>query len=210
MQSKMLLVAALPLLLAGCAMWDVGYTENKPVTRYSVTDSDKVPITFSVNMQATRSDVFALPTAQGLREKLETELRQTGLFSDVRYGAKGGSDSYHIEFSFQQAGMTPEQSLAVGMLAGYTLLLVPTGEVLTFDGSAVLSLQGRPIYSTAKAEKLCCLIWLPMAPAGLFMNSWCIWHCVERGTVRALVEDVASEHIRHFLKDSNVKVVVPE
>ncbi len=207
MKNNLSFVVPVVTLLSGCVMWDAGYTENKPVTRYAVPQSDKVPITFSVNMQADRSDVFALPTAQDLRERLEAELRSTGVFSDVKYGTKGGSDSYHVEFDFKQAGMTPEQSMAVGLLSGYTLLLIPTCEVLSFDGTAVLSLQDKPIYSTAKAEKLCCLIWLPMAPVGLFMNSWSIWFFTERGTVRALVEDVVAEHNRRFLKNSDVSVI---
>lgn len=95
--------------------------------------------------------------------------------------------------------MTVDDSMAVGLLAGYTFLLVPTVEVITFDVSAVLSLNGKPIYSTAKAEEIRCLVWLPLAPTGLFMNSWTAWHYAELGTVNALVNDIATYHKRHFL-----------
>ena len=126
------------------------------------------------------------------------------MFSEIHYGAKGGADSYHIEFSFHQGGTSIEDSMAAGIVAGYTLLLLPVWEVITFDGSAVLSLQGKPIYSTAKAEEMRCVIWLPLAPVGLFMNSWSVWYFLEKGSVNALCETIAQEHKKRFLKDSNV------
>ena len=126
-------------------------------------------------------------------------MKTTGLFSEVSYGKGDVNDSYHVSFLFRQAGMPVEDSREVGFLAGYTLLLVPTGELLTFDGSAVLSLKGKPIYATAKAEELRCLVWLPMAPVGIFMNSWAAWHYAEQGIVNALVNDIAAYHKRHFL-----------
>lgn len=204
MTSKFVFVGLLSTFLSGCAVLDAGYTENKPVRRYSVPSVDKVPITYSVSMKAERGDVFALPDIESLRKNIERALKDTGMFSEIHYGAKGGADSYHIEFLFHQGGATEEQSMGIGLIAGYTLLLVPIGEVFTFDGSAVLSLQGKPIYSTAKAEEMRCVIWLPLAPVGLFMNSWSVWHFLEKGSVNALCDAIAQEHKKRFLKDSNV------
>ena len=204
MSSKIMFAVLMLLTVSGCAIWDAGYTENKPVRRYSVPSVDKVPITYSVSMKSERGDVIALPDIESLRKNVERALKDTGMFSEIHYGTKGGVDSYHIEFSFHQGGISIEDSMAVGLLAGYTFLLVPVGEVLTFDGSAVLSLQGKPIYSTAKAEEMRCVIWLPLAPVGLFMNSWSVWHYLEKGSVNALCETIAQEHKKRFLKDSNV------
>lgn len=212
MKNKAFWLLSLVLLggLSGCVIWDAGYTENKPVSRYVVPTADKFPITYSVSMSAERDDVFALPDVNGLRKKIEDALMATGMFSEVLYSANGRQDSYHIDFSFRQAGMREDQSMLVGLLAGYTLFLLPTGEVLTFDGSAVLSLQGKPIFSTAKAEEIRCLNWLPLAPIGLFMNSWTVWSALEKGTVNALCEAIAQEHKRRYLKDSDVREIVVE
>ncbi len=86
------LLLSLALLggLSGCVIWDAGYTENKPVSRYVVPPADKFPITYSVSMSAERDDVFALPEVKGLRKKIEDALLATGMFSEVSYGAKGG------------------------------------------------------------------------------------------------------------------------
>ena len=208
MLSKLFFVVALVIAISGCAIWDAGYTENKPVRKYSVTSVDKLPITYSVSMKSERSDVIALPDMKSLRKNIERALKETGMFSEIHYGAKGGADSYHVEFSFHQGGTTIEDSMAAGIIAGYTMLLVPVGEIITFDGSAVLSLQGKPIYSTAKAEEMRCVIWLPLAPVGLFMNSWSVWHFLEKGTVNALCEAISQEHKRRFLKDSKITEIV--
>ena len=204
MLSKIMLAVLALLIVSGCAIWDAGYTENKPVRRNSVPSVDKVPITYSVSMKSERGDVIALPDIESLRKNIQRALKETGMFSEIHYGAKGGADSYHIEFSFHQGGTSIEDSMAAGIVAGYTLLLLPVWEVITFDGSAVLSLQGKPIYSTAKAEEMRCVIWLPLAPVGLFMNSWSVWYFLEKGSVNALCDVIAQEHKKRFLKDSNV------
>lgn len=201
MKSKLIIGIGISVLLPGCIMWDAGYTDNTPIIETRISVEDRVPISYDVILELDRNDIIAAPEMQELRDKIEEGLKATGLFSEILYGKGTIDDSYHVSFLFRQAGMTVEDSQAVGFLAGSTLLLVPTGEVLTFDGSAVLSLKGRPIYTTAKAEELRCLIWLPMAPAGLFMNSWSVWHYAELGTVNALVNDIAAYHRKHFLNE---------
>lgn len=208
MLSKLFSIVVLVVAVSGCVFWDAGYTENKPVRMYSVPLVDKLPITYSVSMKSERGDVIALPDIKSLRKNIERALKESGMFSEIHYGGKDGTDSYHIEFSFHQGGTSIEDSMAAGIIAGYTLLLIPVWEVITFDGSAVLSLQGKPIYSTAKAEEMRCVIWLPLAPAGLFMNSWSAWHFLENGLVNALCEAISQEHKRRFLKDSKVTEIV--
>lgn len=193
--------------LSGCAIWDAGYTENKPVARWQVPETDRIPITYSITLKSDRSDAFASPEHKELMHKIEKSLLETGLFTTVSYESGRGADSYHLAFDFHQAGMKVEDSMAVGLLAGYSLCLIPTGEVLTFDGSAVLSLQGTPIYSTAKAEDVQCLIWLPLAPAGIFLNAWTAWHMVELGTVNALVNDIANFHRQKFLSNADIRMI---
>ena len=199
MESKFILGATIAMICSGCIIWDAGYTENNPVVETLIPFDEKVPISYDLALELERGDIFAAPEIQELRDKIERGLKGTGLFPEISYGKGNTNDSYHVSFLFRQSGMTVDDSMAVGLLAGYTFLLVPTVEVITFDVSAVLSLNGKPIYSTAKAEEIRCLIWLPLAPTGLFMNSWTAWHYAELGTVNALVNDIATYHKRHFL-----------
>lgn len=201
MKNKFIVVVAFAMTFAGCMIWDAGYTENKSVIEAQIPFDERVPISYDLALELERSDIFAEPEIQELREKVEQGLKDSGLFSEISYGKGNANDSYHVSFLFRQSGMTVEDSMGVGLLAGYTLLLIPTGEVFTFDGSAVLSLKGEPIYSTAKAEEIRDIIWLPLAPLGLFMNSWTIWHYAELGTVNALVNDIAEYHKKYFIDD---------
>ena len=200
MKSNILVLALLCLCLSGCMIWDAGYTPNLPLTQRSVSTYEKVPITYTVHASYARGDVLGIPSEKDLQEKIDDALRRTELFSDIICTDKPDLNGYHIDFSFRQDGMNVEQSMAVGQLIGLTLLLSPGGEVITFDGAAKLYLQGKPIYATAKAEEARCLIWLPLAPVGLFMNAWTTWHKLEGGTINALIEDIASEHEKRFLK----------
>ena len=138
MPSKILFAVLALLTVSGCAIWDAGYTENKVVSRYSVASVDKVPITYNVSIRSERGDVIALPDVESLRKNIERALKETDMFSEIHYGVKGGVDSYHIEFSFHQGGTSIEDAMAAEIVAGYTLLLFPVWEVITFDGSAVL------------------------------------------------------------------------
>ncbi len=190
------------LLLPGCIIWDAGYTPNEKVMPHAIHEDAKIPITFSVSMQSEREDVFALPTGQSLNRKISEGLARTGLFSNAYYAPENPT-GYHVVFNFHQAGATEEQSVSIGLIAGYTLCLIPVGEIFTFDGSAIVMLKGKPLFTTAKAEEIRCVIWLPLAPFGLFMNSWTIWPCIERGVVNALVNDIAAFHEETFVKKDN-------
>ena len=198
-RNTLMYISCLLLLVTGCIVWDAGYTDNVPVARCKIDVGERIPITYSVSLKMERSDVIAAPDWKGLKDKIGKALKDTGLFSEVTYTQADDRTSYHIAFDFRQSGMSESDSMAVGLLAGCTLLLVPTGEVLTFDSMARLSLQGVPIYSTGKPEEIRCLICLPMAPAGIFMNSWAVWHFLENGSINSMVNDIVQFHRKRFL-----------
>lgn len=198
-RKTLMYISCLLLLVTGCIVWDAGYTDNVPVARCKIDVGERIPITYSVSLKMERSDVIAAPDWKSLKDKIGKALKDTGLFSEVTYTQADDRTSYHIAFDFRQSGMSELDSMAVGLIACETLLLVPTGEVLTFDSMARLSLQGVPIYSTGKPEEIRCLIWLPMAPAGIFMNSWAVWHFLENGSINSMVNDIVQFHRKRFL-----------
>ena len=200
-------VILLMLLSHGCIMWDAGYTDNAPVTNHGVSPNNQFPVAYDISIKFERNDFSAAPDRKELMKKVESALNATGLFSLVSYGEKGGEDSYHISFSFHQAGIREHESVGWALLSGYSLLTIPYAEIATFDGVATLSLKGEAIYSTAKAEELRCFVWLPVLPLGFFMNEWSAWHYVEKGIINALVNDISDFHKKRFLNDVEVKVI---
>ena len=197
-RNTLMYISCFSFLLTGYIVWDAGYTDNVPVERYEIDVGERIPITYSVSLKMERSDIIAAPDWKSLKDKIGKALKDSGLFSEVTYTQADDRTSYHIAFDFKQCGMSESDSVAVGLLAGYTLLLVPTGEVFTFDSTARLSLQGAPIYSTGKPEEIRCLIWLPMAPAGIFMNSWTAWHFLENGSINSMINDIVRFHRKRF------------
>jgi hypothetical protein len=198
MRADVFFVALSALCLSGCIAWDAGYTANAPVRNCEARTDEKIPIGYSIVLKRDGSDVAASPDASGLREKVEMALKDTGLFSEVTYGARDVEESYHLTFRFHQGYVAEAESSILGMLSGCTFTLVPNVERSTFDGIAELALQGKILYTSAKAEEVRYFIWLPVLPAGLFMNSWSAWGAVETGTVNALVNDVADFHRKRF------------
>lgn len=194
-----LAILALLLILPGCIVWDAGDVANRPIAMNQISADEKVPITYSVSLDVERPDIIALPELRSLSNKIGTALRSTGLFSSVRDNDNNGS--YHAKFVFRQSGMSEADSAAVGLVSGFTLLLVPTWETYTFDGTVELSLDGKSLYSSVKKEKMRCVIWLPMAPLGLFMNSWTAWSSIEEGNINALVNEVAECHRKNFSRE---------
>ena len=82
-------------------------------------------------------------------------------------------------------------------------MAIPIVEILTFDGSAIVTLKGKPIFTSVKTEELRCAIWLPLLPCGLFMNSWTVWPAVEGGVVNALVNDIAVFHEKTYVRHNS-------
>ena len=196
---RCLAILVLLLILHGCIVWDAGYTDNRPIPINQISADEKVPITYSVSFEVERPDIIALPELSSLRAEIGAALRSTGLFSSVQENDK--DVSYHAKFSFHQSGVSEGEEAAVGLLSGFTLFLVPTWETCTFDGMVELSLDGKTLHSSVKNEKMRCVIWLPLAPFGLFMNSWTAWSSIEEGNINALVNEVAECHRKNFSRE---------
>ena len=193
MRNKLLLLAAvMPLLFSGCIVWDGGYTANGPVRTYAAPADQRVPLTFQLTLEMTGSGHYGEPTVNDLQERISLALRQTGLFSEVKYGTPAeGDKGYYVQFAFKQAGMNQDDDSDVAAMSLALLFCVPTFSISTFDASATLIRQDKPIYSTVKAEELRTMYWLPLIPAGFFLNDWTGWDAVKQGAVNALVNDIA-------------------
>lgn len=186
----------------GCISVDCGYTPNDPISKCESTGIPKYPITYSLDIKHVRTDFFWDPNFEDVRTKLENALKETGLFSEVRYAVNPEPDTYHASFIFHVAGEDEDTSSEIGMLCGYTLFLVPVWSEGSFDGTATLYLEGNPIYATARVEKMRWIIWLPFAPIGVFWNCAVGWHYVEKGVVNGLVNEIAEVHNARFVRDT--------
>ena len=206
---KSVLISLLLPLLSGCFLYDCGYTRNDDIGIYKTDMSNKMPISYSLKFDTSLpSDSPGSPTDKSIRTKIEESLKETGLFSEVYYGDKE-EKGYHIEFTYNDSGYDAEEAFARATLYAYTLFLIPIPEQISSDLSAVLYLEGKPIWSTAHTEKCRYIVWLGALPAGFVLNYWSVWRSIEYNIVRSTVNDLAREHIRRYIDPTAVELTNP-
>ena len=203
---KLFLILLLALFLSGCFLYDCGYTRNDDPAIYKLDAENKMPISYSLKFSTSLpSDSIGSPTDKSIRTKIEESLKESGLFSEVLYGDKT-EKGYHIEFTYNDSGMTQEEMMARAFLYVYTLFLIPIPENVSCDLTAVLYLEGRPIWSAAHTEKCRCIVWIAGLPAGIILNYWSVWRSIEYNIIRSTVNDLSQEHIKRYLDPSTVKL----
>lgn len=185
-------------LFSGCIAVDCGYTENEDPITVAADEDAKVAVTYSLDFGETWESLYGAPSRESLSKKVRAGLERCGLFSSVEEVADDSTDYYHITFKFYEAYMTEGRDEGVNTTAKYTLCLVPTWDEASLDGAATVYLRGKPIYSTARAEKYRTIIWLPLAPIGVVCNCWMGWHFVEKGVINGVINDVVKFHQQRF------------
>ena len=206
---KFILASLLLPFLSGCFLYDCGYTRNDDTAIYKTDVSNKMPISYSLKFDTSLPyDSLGSPTDKSVRTKIEEVLKETGLFSEVYYGDKK-EKGYHIDFTYNDSGYKKEEAVARAFLYVYTLFLIPIPEHVSCDLSAVLYLEGKPVWSIAHTEKCRCIVWIGALPAGLVLNYWSVWRSVEYNIVRSTINDLTKEHIRRYLDPSSVELTTP-
>ncbi len=200
MNNKLLYVglASAVCVLSGCVMVEAGYSPNSVKPTVSCRTMEPVPVSYSVSMKYMRTDILFDPDQDDMIKKVGEALEASGLFSSVTYASAPQNDTYHFSFDFHVGAQDEEKSIAAGLVAGYSFLLIPVWEVCSFDGAVTMYLKNKPIYGTSETEKVTCYIWLPLAPVGLIWNNYFAWNAIEDGVVNNLIRDVAKEHINRF------------
>lgn len=187
-------------LLAGCMSVDMGYSKNDPVKQRTTSSLMKFPVCYSIEYEKGYVDIEFPPQEAELRKLTEDALRSTDLFSDILYKNKPGTNTYHIAFRYVLQETDLDENNAMLALSAATIFLIPCTREASFDGSATIYYQGSPIFSTGATELHRRYCWLPLLPAGIFMNSSVVFDKVSEGVVNKLVNDVATEHTQRYLK----------
>lgn len=197
------------MLLSGCFLYDCGYTRDDDTAIYKTDSSNKMPITYSLNFATSLPPGSpGSPTEKSIRTKIYETLNQTGLFSSVSYGDKS-ENGYHLEFTYNDCGYNEEEAMARAIIYVYTLFMIPIPEEISSDLSAVLYLEGKPIWSVAKTEKCRCIVCWYALPVGIVCNYWSVWRAIEYNIVRAVINDATKEHIKRYLDPSSVELTNP-
>lgn len=188
----------LSLLCAGCVLVDMGYTENEDIRSSALNSARRVDITYSCAFDSLHQEYLGAPEISELIEQLREKMLETGLFRSVSYSEN--PTDYHVMFKFYLYGLTEKESSDSSFASIALGFAIPIWQDTHFDGSAQLYLKNIQVASSAKAEVLRCYKWLPCLPFGLIWNPWTGWNMVADGVLNALVNDIADEHRRQFLR----------
>lgn len=185
--------------LSGCLSYSRGYCDGEVFLRKNLTESQKYPITYSV--EYIQADLVESPLNGdnniGFRDALRKALEETGLFSSVQYERTASDDSYHIEFRVWRSGTDRSIAEGAGVVCSSTLFLIPAGVDETLDVSANIVLRNKDLASFGKAESVRTVYWLPFLP--LCVSPIITHNYVDNKVVEALVNEVAKFHYDHFV-----------
>lgn len=196
-------------LFSGCLLYDCGYTPNDDTVRYRTDSSNKVPITYSLVFSTCfPSEAMGTPTSHSVMSKIDETLKACDLFSEVSY-AKRSSSGYHIEFMYRDDGYDKSKNTKLAYLYVYTLFMIPIPEDYCSDLSAVVYLEGKPIWTSSHTEKCRYVVCWYALPAGMVMNYWSVWRAIEYNLVKSVVNDFTREHVRRFMRNMKVDVDDP-
>ncbi|MBR4652231.1 MAG: hypothetical protein IKO72_02630 [Kiritimatiellae bacterium] len=197
--------------LSGCFLYDCGYTRNDDTAIYKTDSSNKMPISYSLKFDTCfpANDAPGTPTVKSIKAKIDEALKETGLFSEVSYGNRDDK-GYHIEFTYNDSGFSYDEAYAKAFVYVYTLFMIPIPENYSADMSAIVYLEGKPIWSVAHTEKCRYIVCWYALPAGLVFNYWSVWRSIEYNIVRSTINDFTREHIRRYLDPNFIELTNPE
>ncbi len=158
------------LLIQGCAVYGVGYTP-KVSPDFDQSSKNNQDITFSVSYSQHVGDAGPV-TEERLVKKIKQAIKGTGAYRSARYTSIEGASKNHLHFEFHFSGAGYEESAAIGMLSGFTLMTIPMGVSYYSDMSVFVIQNGDEVFSLAAAEKINYVIWLPLIIATPFLNNY--------------------------------------
>ena len=176
------------LVLSGCLQIPLGYTRNVDFpTNYK---SKKYAITFSVDYLSDGDISIGRASQEKYIDWLKEDLQKSGAFSTVTYRSFTQKSNYHIHFLIHYSCMPVNEAAALGFLMGHTLCAIPMWINMYLDTSAILYLNGIPVYSPTTTEALRCYVWVPFLPFGLVWNQWWAWTTQEKKCCRFLIKEI--------------------
>lgn len=187
--------------LSGCLEIPMGYT---PGTDLIISKNiRKYDLTFSVDYLSDGDVSIGRASQTQYIEHFKEYLQESGAFAKVSYKNFSEKSKYHVHFVTHYSCMPVNEAIATGYLMGMTFCAIPMWVNMYLDMSAILYLNGKPVYSSATSENLRCYVWIPFLPAGLIWNQWWAWTTQEKKCCRYLVNSISEyQKMKNLVKSS--------
>ncbi len=183
-----LIAVCATMLIPGCMEIPMGYT---PDTDWQTTPrGQKYAITYSVDYLSDGDISIGRASQRQYIGWIKSAMEQSGAFSSVAYREFHSKSNYHIHFLVHYSCMPVNEAVATGYVMGSTFMAIPMWINMYLDISAIVYLNGVPVYAPCTAENIRCYVWLPFFPVGLVWNQWWAWTTQEKKCCRYLLNQI--------------------
>ena len=183
-------------LLSGCLEMPLGHTPDVDFSENHI--GKKYSVTFSVDYLSDGDVSIGRASHEKYIAWLKEDLLKSGAFNSVSYKPFAQKSNYHIHFLIHYSCMPVNESAALGFLMGYTFFTIPMWLNMYLDCSAILYLNGVPIYSPTTTGGLRCYVWIPFLPVCLVWNQWWAWTTQEKKCYRYLINEIIKYQDSHL------------
>lgn len=175
------------LIVSGCMSFRGGL-DDLPKT--PTTTAAKAGAQLGYELHWTSNGTANVVAQEQMRPHVESELRDSSLFSQVQQGAGG---AYHLDVSIENSGNIGV-ALLTGALSGLTLTILPGYAHDEYTMTAVLTKGGQKVKSYKYTADVTTWIELFLVFGMPFRESEVIEKTVQNMT-RHLVADLAADHL---------------
>ena len=149
----------------------------------------KRDVSFSVSYyQQVGGDIII--SEKKLKDTIKDSFQKSGLFNRIYSTPFSGKSKYHYHFDFKMTGTSYEDQFAKGMIAGYTLLTIPTWNNFYIDITMYLFVDGKEVYSVTTADRVTDLVWLPFAITWIFANHATMGSHIRKHSLKYFINEI--------------------
>ena len=183
-------------IFTGCLQIPLNYTPEASLPEKNA--EKQYSITFSVDYLSDGYVSIGRASQEHYIKWLNEYLQKCGSFSSVTYKPFDQKSNYHLHFIAHYSCMPVNEAALLGFVMGYTMCTIPMMINMHLDTTAILYLNGSPIYSPATAETLRCYVWIPFLPVGMIWNQYWAWTTQETKCCRYLINEIVDYQQSHL------------
>lgn len=164
------------IFLSSCITVPDNYTpriNSNNIKKLDTKSNIKKDITFSISYydlvgadSQKNQEKIKIKITNILRKKLI----KTNLFNKVHYVTFDEKSNNHLHFEIKLSGTNKEDSIAIAMLSGYTLMTIPFWNRYNIDTTMFIYNNNKEIFSITAIESFRHIYWLPFIILSPILN----------------------------------------
>lgn len=193
------LIICFSALTAGCATYTGGYMPYVPsrVEIPNISQQKKRDVSFSISYYQQVGDDIII-SEKSIQKEIKTQFEDSHLFRSIYNIPLDNKTNYHYHFDIKLTGTSPADQQAMGLAAGYTLLVFPVWMNFYIDTTMYLFVDNREVFSSTVSEKVTDLVWLPLAWAWPFMNHGTVGSSLKKKILKYFTNEIVQNKLYEY------------